>query len=206
FDVRHDCNTCGQVNGLTDLTVEATFNLANLSTTQTIVSSGGIRDSSTSAEAFEITGNTNGALTCKANIAGVLKTITGAASGILAATTYHGALTYSSSRGDMRCYLNGTQVAGSPLAATGTITQADYEMVDIGGLAIGGDFPEGAPTQLVASTGRIDAVRISNSARYTANFTAPTAKFGASDANTLIQVNWDNSPTVFEVGTSGAFQ
>jgi hypothetical protein len=48
-------------------------------------------------------------------------------------------------------------------------------------------------------TGHIDEIRISNTARYTANFTAPTAPF-VNDGNTLLLIHADgtNASTVFE--------
>src|SRR6185312_7583722 len=112
----------------------------------------------------------------------------------------HAALSYDGS--NLRCFLNGTQVTGSPTAQTGTVVQGDFEDVRTNGDE--SYFPEGGVLNYAVMDGAEDGIRLSSSARYTANFSKPTAKWGASDAATLIQVNFDNEYDNFTVGTHGA--
>jgi hypothetical protein len=85
---------------------------------------------------------------------------------LAANTWYHVAGTYAS--GSAQVFVNGV-ASGS--ASVGTLTQGPQ--LRIGGL-----------TGYQYFNGRLDEVRISNVARYTGNFTRPTASF-APDANTL---------------------
>lgn len=105
-------------------------------------------------------------------------------------TWYHIAVSRSGT--SVKVFLNGSQV-GSTATLSGTITTDDP--VIIGQNYNNGD-QSGAQTQ--EWTGNIDEVRISNSARYTANFTAPTAPF-QNDANTLLLIHCDgtDASTVF---------
>jgi len=100
-------------------------------------------------------------------------------------TWYHVAVSRSGT--STRMFINGTQ-AGS--------TYTDSTDYVIGGrLTIGADSIVAGNTSL---NGYIDEVRVSNTARYTANFTAPTAAF-TNDANTLllIHANGTNGSTTF---------
>jgi hypothetical protein len=85
-----------------------------------------------------------------------------------------------------KLFLNGTQVGST---YTDTNTYVNIAPVHIGSLReAGGSFD-----------GYIDEVRVSNSARYTANFTAPTTPF-QNDANTVLLIHADgtNNSTFFE--------
>jgi hypothetical protein len=106
-------------------------------------------------------------------------------------TWTHFAVVYNS--GTITLYSNGTNVGSSSWVSP------DFASVD--GLRIGagygnssGLFQEG----LYYYVGYLDEVRISNTARYTANFTAPTAQF-QNDANTVLLLHGDgtNNSTVF---------
>lgn len=100
---------------------------------------------------------------------------------ITADTWHHVALSRSS--GTTTLYWNGTSIN----SAADTF---NYSGTQIG---IGGYY---STSNLLI--GYIDEFRISNSARYTANFTAPTAPF-ANDSNTLLLLHMDgnNTSTIF---------
>lgn len=103
-------------------------------------------------------------------------------SAISANTWYH--LAYTRSGNDHKLFLNGTQ-AGS--------TWTSSVSYDSSAIVIGADYA-GANGFL----GNIDEIRVSNVARYTANFTAPTAAF-TNDANTklLLHCNGTNATQRF---------
>jgi hypothetical protein len=90
----------------------------------------------------------------------------------------------SRSSGSTRMFVNGTQV-GSTYTDTNNFTLTGVPKI---GSAPSGSF----------WIGYIDEVRVSNSARYTTNFTAPSAPF-VNDANTVLLVHCDgtNASTVF---------
>ncbi|CAB5223731.1 Concanavalin A-like lectin/glucanases superfamily [uncultured Caudovirales phage] len=99
---------------------------------------------------------------------------------------YHIAVTRSS--GTIRFFKDGTQITTT---ANSTNTQSLTGVSDFG---IG--YNVGADTQKLV--GYLDELRVSNIARYTANFTAPTTAF-TNDANTLLLMHMDgtNGSTVF---------
>jgi hypothetical protein len=102
---------------------------------------------------------------------------------------YHIALVKSGST--LTFYQNGTSVSGTTIAGS---------MDSSSTLFTSGTNILGAYTSNNFSlNGWMDEVRISNDARYTSNFTAPTAPF-VNDANTvlLIHANGTNASTVFE--------
>lgn len=101
-------------------------------------------------------------------------------------TWHHVAVSRSGS--SVRIFLNGTQVGST--ATSSTAWGVDNREIRIGRLwdaSFNDDW-----------NGNIDELRISNSARYTANFTAPTAAF-TNDANTvlLLHMNGTNGSTTF---------
>jgi hypothetical protein len=106
--------------------------------------------------------------------------------------THHIALSYDGTT--VRLFKDGTSVAS--VAASGTWTIPAYESWMLGSI-------ENVcyPGTCGALTGQYhayyDSLRISNTARYTANFTAPTAKF-ANDGNTIFLLNF---PTNAPAGT-----
>ena len=102
-------------------------------------------------------------------------------------TWYHVAVVKNN--GVTKLYVNGIQ-EGSDF--TDTINYADS-----GAIHIGGRF-EVFNNSLIGITGHIDEFRISNTARYTANFTPPTEPF-VNDANTLLLLHMDGTDgsTVF---------
>ena len=111
----------------------------------------------------------------------------GAGGSITASTTYEFEASYD---GSMLRIFEGipgsTTTLAASVAATGTIVQKPSEVFalgDGGGLTIGG-------TNFASAhwIGQLDSIRISNTARHTTTYTAPTAKF-ASDGNTSILLN-----------------
>ena len=103
-------------------------------------------------------------------------------------TWYHVALTRSGN--SWRFFLNGTQ-EGSTVTYSGDATAgiSDY-------WGIGNDRVNTSVTQY---NGWVDEVRVSNSARYTANFTPATTPF-VNDSNTLLLLHMDgtDASTYFE--------
>lgn len=83
---------------------------------------------------------------------------------------------------DVKIFINGTQL-GSTGTASGTIDMQDAT-------AIGANYDNGSVKQYW--DGHIDEVRFSDVARYTANFTAPTAPF-VNDSNTLLLLHMDGT-------------
>jgi hypothetical protein len=96
---------------------------------------------------------------------------------------YHVAVSRSSS--NIRVFINGTQV-GTTQAFSINFTQ---NILHMGKARIDAGYD---------GNGYMDEIRVSNSARYTANFTAPAAAF-TNDANTrlLIHANGTNGSTTF---------
>jgi hypothetical protein len=103
--------------------------------------------------------------------------------------THHIALTYDGTT--VRLFKDGTVVASA--AASGSWTVPAYESV-----MLNDPLPNTYLSQqfnLALNHGYYDSLRISNTARYTSNFTAPTAKF-AVDNNTIFLLNFPaNTPT-----------
>jgi len=91
---------------------------------------------------------------------------------------------------DHKMYVNGTQV-GSTYNATNSITSVNTSHITIGtnSNAVG----------QIEYAGHMDEIRVSNIARYTSNFTAPTAPF-VNDANTVLLIHADgtDASTFFE--------
>jgi hypothetical protein len=98
--------------------------------------------------------------------------------------THHVAMTYDGST--VRVYVDGV-LKGSQ-AGTGTVTSSLYQHCVVGAM------PQKWPNLTMntgSAKGSIDSVRISKTARYTSDFTPPTAKF-SYDANTIVLHNFDN--------------
>ena len=95
-------------------------------------------------------------------------------------TWNHLAMVYDADASTWSVYLNGTSETNQSVTYSG-VKLGNNGLVTIGG--IGASLP---------LTGNIDEVRISNTARYTANFTAPTAPF-VNDSNTLLLLHMDGT-------------
>ena len=98
-------------------------------------------------------------------------------------TWYHVAVSRSGS--SVKLWQNGTQV-GSTGTASGTITLSDFTGIGVN--------TNNYPTNNLGSffAGYMDDIRISDIARYTTTFTAPTAAL-TNDANTLLLIHADGS-------------
>ncbi len=117
---------------------------------------------------------------------------------LLAGTWYHLTVTYQSGTAVM--YLNGVQVAQGNVGSIGSAPR-----LTIGGLA---GFP--------FFNGQIDEIRISNTVRYTSNFSFPTTAFSTDENTTALyhldegtgQTALDSSGNGFDLirGTSTATQ
>jgi len=99
-------------------------------------------------------------------------------------TWYHIALSRSGT--SLRLFVNGTQEGATVTTSADIDTGAGSEFYYIGFAGASADY-----------NGYTDEVRVSNTARYTANFTAPTEPF-VNDSNTLLLVHADgtNASTV----------
>lgn len=155
---------------------------------------------SAGAFAMWLSGSNGNTLQAEMDIGGTQYTLT-SPNAFTFNTTHHLALSYDGST--IRLFDNGTMVASQ--AASGTVTQRPFENVF---------FPGFQPATWTSSYGSVlhtyvqgyfDSLRISNIARYTTNFTAPTAKF-AQDSNTLMLINFPtNAPAGTVEGSTSAF-
>jgi len=103
-------------------------------------------------------------------------------------TWYHVALVRSSTEWYM--YIDGTQ-RGSNITSTAKGITANWNANS--GTQIGRySFDNGANPGSTYYDGWIDSMRISNTARYTANFTAPTSEL-TNDSNTLLLLKFDGA-------------
>ena len=92
------------------------------------------------------------------------------------------------------CYVDGVEtglLAGAP-ARTENVWSYNSTGTGTGGMVIGGG---GIWTAKPTVAGYLDEIRISNVARYTSNFTAPTAAF-TSDANTVLLIHGESQSAV----------
>ncbi len=186
------CLDCAELNGRTAFTAETTFNVTSLASRNGFLFSSGRGDSIDGyLQSFALWTETDSTLV------GQLRTSTGfssiAGGAITTGANHHAALSWDGTT--LRLFLDGTQVAST--ARSGTLSQKPYEAVRIG--PDQDQFPDGGIGIANNPNGRMDGVRLSNNARYTSNFTPPTAKWGAPDANTLVQCNFDNQPDIFTV-------
>jgi Pectate lyase superfamily protein/Concanavalin A-like lectin/glucanases superfamily len=179
------------LNGLSALTAEFSVRLSTIGPDAFLASS----DVWGKHHAFEIYYNGSSTLTGTMTVGGTFHTLTGTWSPSTG-TVYHIALDYDGST--IRLFVNGSQVASQ--SASGTINQNPIEDVTLGAEVAG---LNGYGPFWRTSTGGfvIDSVRISKVARYTSNFSRPTAKF-SNDSNTLALLNFDNNPTIFTVAQS----
>ena len=177
-------------NGLSSFSVECFFKMSMSGTlVRHLISSKGQRTSGEAASTtFDIQPRTDGTLVAILNVNGTLQTLlTGSV--LVADTVHHVALTYDGTT--IRLFVDGVLVQSA--VAAGTISQGSFDNGSIG--AYRQIFPNGG-IWTEGITGFMDSIRISNTVRYTAPFTPPTAKL-ANDANTLFLENFDNEVTDF---------
>ena len=89
-------------------------------------------------------------------------------------------------------YIDGTQ-RGSNTSSTAKGITANWNANNISQIGRY-SFDNGTNPASTYFDGYIDELRVSNSARYTANFTAPTAPF-SNDANTVLLLHMDGTNT-----------
>ncbi len=171
------------LNGLSAFTVEAFVKPTATTDGQIIASSGRFLASSPVTQAFSLQ-MVSAQLEGRLNLGGTTYIVdSGSGHTLSSNTVYHVAMSWDGST--IRIFINGTQVASR--SAGGTIQQAITEDVTVGPSIY--DWPDG--TMLGnAIHGYVDSIRLSKTARYTATFTAPTAKL-TLDSNTLGLLNFD---------------
>lgn len=186
FNLR-DAATC-DLNGLSQLCIEMFVRFDGATTSQTILNSEGkwcAGDSASQAFGFStrFDSKLQGFLATSNGSTGA---ITGG-SAVASSTTYHVALTYDGST--VRLFgaapgATSTVLVSSSL--TGTVAQGASEDILLGVVS-----SIGLEQNISGFSVTVDSVRISDTARYTGSFTAPSSKL-TNDANTLILMNFEN--------------
>jgi len=185
-----------ELNGRNAVTLELFYkpNFSDPAGDYNIISSSGNVTGPDGATAISIQHSANDSISGVLCVGGAMQILHTPNNVVSAGNVYHIALTYDGST--VRLFVNGVLKASQ--AATGTITQKMYEDFTIGPKVSG--FME--TTFLNQMTkGWVDSIRISATARYTSNFTPPTAK-AANDGNTLFLLNFDNNYDEFTVATT----
>lgn len=185
-----DCPVCAALNGLTQFTVEFWFRPTSITGQQLSSSSGQLGSTDTVHHAYDVYMDAGGHITFLLNVGGTTATITDGTHALFPSTTYHIAGTYDGST--VRLFINGA-VAGTPVSASGSVQQKQYESVHIGCDAASDlyDGCGGSGTfEQYGFNGLVDGFRLSNVARYTSTFTPRTSKWPTPDANTLVQFNF----------------
>jgi hypothetical protein len=180
------------VDGLAAFTAECFFRQTGLPRSYygSLLACGGQRSSHDPVHTtFDLVTDQARVLTAHLNVGGVLRTVSSAAGTVLDNTTYHVALTYDGTT--VRLFLGiagGSATMVASVAATGTVTQTPSENGSIG--VYRQTWPHGdAFTSTI--DGRIDSIRFSNVARYTAPYTAPNARL-TNASGTLLLENFDD--------------
>lgn len=195
----------GALNGLSHFTVEFYFNAITQTGGTTYYMVGmeaGAPESSNLAALQIYIADAQGS--CPHNCVGAILDIGGSRVALQPTTggadaapgiTHHLAVTYDGS--NARLFLDGALLKTT--AASGNWTVLPYEsfMIADQGVQVYPGMQSSAPTP----PAYYDSLRISNSARYTSNFTPPTAKF-AADNNTVFLLNF---PTGTPTGTIEGF-
>jgi hypothetical protein len=188
-----DCQLL-DLNGLAAFTAELTCKFTSAPAADSaILASNGRRDDKTTYDTCFKLGTNGGPLTAYITVAGVTYALASAVVPVNGGQ-YHLALTFDGA--NARFFVNG--VLAATQAAVGTLTQAINEDVTLGPTI--DRWPDGAILNGAAPVS-VDSVRVSQTARYVAGFSAPTAKF-VSDANTLMLLNFDSQYDMFTVGNT----
>jgi hypothetical protein len=182
-----------ELNGRSALTVEL-FYKPDFSVTSgqfNIISSSGSVTGPDGSSALAIQHTDNNSITGSLCIGGGVRTVVSPANAVAQGSVYHIALSYDGTT--LRLFVNGVLKAST--GATGTINQKMAEDFVIGPKVMA--FMESNFGNYMAK-GWLDSIRVSATARYTANFTNPTAKL-LNDGNTMSLLNFDNNYDQFTV-------
>src|SRR5690242_8056013 len=197
----------GALNGLASFTVEFYYLTMSASSGGGVYLVGmeaGAPESSNMAALQIYTADSQGS--CSTNCLGALLDIgnsrvalqpTTSGASVAEGVTHHVAVTYDGS--NARLFLDGVLLKTT--AASGNWTVLPYEsfMIADQGVQV---YP-GMQASTSTAKAYYDSLRVSKSARYTATFTAPTAKF-SSDGNTVFLLNFPTgTPTGTMEGYSG---
>ena len=159
-----------------------------------IISSSGNVTGPDGSTAISIQHTDNDSITALLTVSGAIQVVRSPNNTLATGNVYHIALTYDGSM--IRLFVNGTLMASQ--AATGPINQKVAEDFVIGPKVY--DYMESTFMNSMTK-GWVDSVRLSANARYTANFTAPTAKL-TNDGNTMFLLNFDNNYDQFTVAST----
>lgn len=102
---------------------------------------------------------------------------------------------------NLRLFINGT-LQGSATAATGTITQPDFDRAVF--FANGGSWPEMLSNNFSWWNGAIGAIEFANVARHTSSYTADTS-YWTADGNTQLLITWDSPSGATVAGTQTVY-
>mgnify|MGYP005810466599 CR=1 FL=1 len=185
-----------ELNGKTALTVEFYYQpdfTVGAGTYNIVASSGSVTgpDANTAFGVQHVTGD---AIQAWLNVGGTQQALTTPTGVLSQGTVAHIAFTYDGAM--LRLFVNGVLKASTP--TTGGIYQTSGEEITVGPRV--GGFLESTFLNYMTK-GWVDSLRISNNARYTANFPQPTAKF-AYDGSTLFLLNFDNNFGQFTTATT----
>ncbi len=185
-----------EINGRTSLTMEFFYkpNISGSPEQFNIVSSSGQVTGPDGSTSIAIQHGSNDSVLAVLTVGGSVKVLQSPNYILQAGTVYHIALTYDGAT--IRLFVNGVLQASQ--AATGSVTQKMSEDFILGPKAA--TFLETSFLNNMAK-GWVDSVRLSGNARYTANFTPPTAKF-TYDGNTMFLLNFDNNYDQFTTATT----
>ncbi|HET9699263.1 MAG TPA: LamG domain-containing protein [Terriglobales bacterium] len=185
-----------ELNGRTALTVELFYKPDQTVTagSYNLLSSSGAATGPDGNTSFAIQHTSTDQIIACLNVNGSVQCLNSPNNSIAKGSTYHLAVTYDGAA--IRLFING--VLKSSVVASGAIRQKAAEDFTIGAKVMG--FME-STFDSPMTKGWVDSIRISNNARYTANFTAPTAKHG-NDGNTMFLLNFDNNYDQFTVATT----
>ncbi|HLH05685.1 MAG TPA: glycosyl hydrolase family 28-related protein [Terriglobales bacterium] len=187
-----------ELNGRNSLTVELFYKpnarFGSADGTHNILSSSGWTTPVDSNTSLVIQHGANDQIIAMLNVSGTLKAVGTAANAVQAGTTYHIAFTYDGTM--LRLFLNGA-LQGST-TATGAIKQLACEDFLLGPTP--GGWLESSFNNPMTN-GWVDSIRISSTARYTADFTAPSTK-ATFDSNTMLLLNFDNNFDQFTTATT----
>lgn len=189
-------NGAVELNGRNTLTIEFYYkpDFSVSTGTYNILSSSGSVTGTDANTAVAIQHSDSNVISAMINVGGTIKWVSSPANAVSAGTVVHVALTFDGS--NIRLFLNG--VLKGTTAASGTIVQKMSEDFILGPKE--GSFMDGSMDNYMTK-GWVDSVRISSTARYTSNFTPPTAKF-TSDGSTMFLLNFDNNYDQFTVAST----